>query len=170
MVEAPQKSGALITARCALEQGRDVYVIPGNIDNPNCEGSNALLQEGAAAVFSGWDIMKVYAAQYPDTVRGKEMRRPKAILQVAQSAEIPVFDKKDIDNPANNSYSVTISENNTLTPAEKKVLSVLGPTPMGMDDVMAQLDLPAAEVLQIITKLSLEGMVINHPGRQVSLR
>lgn len=170
VIEAPQKSGALITARDALEQGRDVYAVPANIDMPTCAGSNALLADGATAVFSGWDILKVYAPQYPGVVSqtGNDLQTP--VLRVAQPVEIPVYDKKDIDNFENNSYSVTISEDNTLTEAEKKVLSVLNRTPQAMDDVIAQLDIPAAEVLKIITKLSLEGKIMSHPGRLVSVR
>ncbi|MBR2309771.1 MAG: DNA-processing protein DprA [Oscillospiraceae bacterium] len=170
IIEAPEKSGALITARDALEQGRDVYAVPGNIDMSSCAGSNALLGDGAAAVFTGWDILKQYAAQYPDSVQAPVSGRAKTVLQVAQPTEKPTFDKKDIDNPANNPYSVKIDDSSALTPAEETVLSVLSRTPVAMDDVMAQLDLPAAEVLQIITKLSLDGKVINHPGRLVSLR
>jgi DNA processing protein len=60
VVEAPEKSGSLITANLAAEQGRDVFVVPGNIDMPGFVGSNRLLQEGAilaassmAVIFSG---------------------------------------------------------------------------------------------------------------------
>ena len=170
VIEAPQKSGALITARDALEQGRDVYAVPANIDMPSCAGSNALLGDGATAVSSGWDILKVYAPQYSDTVSRVAPERPQPVLRVAQPVEIPAVDKKDIDNFENNSYSVEISEDNTLTPAEKKVISVLDRMPKAMDDVIAQLDIPAAEVLKIITKLSLEGKIVNHPGRLLSVR
>ena len=170
VIEAPAKSGALITAKDALEQGRDVYAVPANIDLPTCEGSNALLGEGAAAVFTGWDILKVYAAQYPETVALRKTGTVKPVVQVAQPEQIFVPDKKFIDNPAPNSYSVTIDETNSLTPAEEKVLSVLSRTPKAMDEVLAQLDMPAGEVLKIMTKLSLEGLVVNHPGRLVSVR
>lgn len=170
VIEAPAKSGALITAKDALEQGRDVYAVPANIDMPTCEGSNALLGDGAAAVFTGWDILKVYAAQYPNTVVFRKIGTPAPELRVAQPEQIFVPDKKVVDNPDLNSYSVKIDEEISLTLAEEKVLSVLTRTPKAMDEVMAQLDMPAGEVLKIITKLSLEGLVVNHPGRMVSLR
>ena len=66
VVEAPEKSGALITANQALEQGRDVFVVPGNIDVPTFVGSNRLLRDGAVAISSGWDIMSEYQALFPD--------------------------------------------------------------------------------------------------------
>ena len=170
VIEAPAVSGALITAKDALEQGRDVYVVPANIDLPSCEGSNALLSDGAAAVFTGWDILKVYADQYPETVALRKTGAPKLAVQPEQPEEKFVPDKKFIDNPAPNSYSVTISETISLTPAEEKVLSVLSRTPKAMDEVLSQLDMPTGEVLKIMTKLSLDGLVVNHPGRLVSLR
>lgn len=54
VVEAPEKSGALITAREAADQGRDVFVVPGNIDVDSCAGSNSLLRDGATPVTCGW--------------------------------------------------------------------------------------------------------------------
>lgn len=66
IVEAPKKSGALITAARALEQGRDLFVVPGNIDSPACKGSNELLKDNCAlAVTSGYDILREYEAAYP---------------------------------------------------------------------------------------------------------
>jgi DNA processing protein len=170
VIEAPAKSGALITAKDALEQGRDVYAVPANIDMPTCEGSNALLGDGAAAVFTGWDILKVYAAQYPDTVAFRKTGKSQAQLRVAQPEQNLTDDKKYIDNPVTSPYSVTIDEENSLTPAEETGMSVLTRTPKAMDEVLAQLDLPAGEVLKIITKLSLDGLIVNHPGRMLSKR
>ena len=65
VVEAPEGSGALITANQALEQGRDVFAIPGNIGVKHCEGSNRLLREGAILVESGWDVLRDYAREAP---------------------------------------------------------------------------------------------------------
>ena len=65
LIEAPEKSGALITVSCALEQGKDVFVLPGDITNKNYVGNNHLLQEGASAVYTPKDILSEYAAEYP---------------------------------------------------------------------------------------------------------
>lgn len=75
VIEAPERSGALITAALALEQGRDVFAVPGNIDAPSCRGSNALLKEGAGPALNGWDIMSVYADLYPDAVKAPDCVR-----------------------------------------------------------------------------------------------
>ncbi len=68
VVEAGERSGALITARHALEQGRDVFAVPGNVNSPQSAGTNQLLTSGAAAVRCGWDIMKEYEHLFPDKV------------------------------------------------------------------------------------------------------
>jgi len=170
VIEAPAKSGALITAEAALEQGRDVYAVPANIDMLTCRGSNELLNSGATAVFSGRGVMKEYAERYPGILKGIEKPSPKPRMQAAQTVQIPGIDKKDIDNPADNSYIVTTVGQKELTLEEKQVLACLTQTPQSMDAVLAQLDIPAGEALRILTGLSLRGLVTNHPGRMVSVK
>ena len=72
VVEAPERSGALITARHAMEQGREVFVVPGNINSDTSAGSNNLLREGAMAVFEGYDILREYASRFPGQIRKAE--------------------------------------------------------------------------------------------------
>ena len=176
VIEAPEKSGALITAREALEQGRDVFVVPGNIDVATCAGSNALLQDGAAAVFSGWDALKDYAYQYPGQVEKRDFSyfpdRDITQTKVAQTAQLPKLphrsDKKDIDKKNTNDYIVLDNIHSQLTEQERKILSCLSRIPRPVDEVIAHTGIPAPEVLRALTKLALEGMVINHPGRLVS--
>ncbi len=170
VIEAPAKSGALITARDAMDQGRDVYAVPANIDMPSCEGSNALLSEGAAAVFTGWDILRQYEAQYPDAVAQRSSAPRRTNLKVAQLPVQPITDKKDIDNPAPTFYSGKNDTDTPLTETEQKVLACLSGMPRPMDEVMAQLELPPGEVLTVLTHLSVRGMVNLHPGRLVSAR
>ncbi len=182
VVEAPQVSGALITARSAFDQGRDVFAVPGNIDIPNYAGSNALLQDCAAAVLSGWDVMKAYADQYPGTVAKREPQVQKAYensvvtqpLRVAQDLQILGLeeqpDKKYIDNPTAKAYIDLDAILQKLDPEEQKIVSCLGAEPIPAEQIIAQVELPAAKVLGILTKLALKGVVTNHPGRLVSLK
>ena len=60
VIEAPKKSGALITAETALKQGRNVFAIPGKVGELNSEGSNALIKNGAKMVTSATDILVEY--------------------------------------------------------------------------------------------------------------
>jgi DNA processing protein len=75
VIEAPLRSGALITAADALEQGREVFAMPGNVDAPSCEGSNDLLREGAIPLISADDIAAEYSARFPDKITLSEARR-----------------------------------------------------------------------------------------------
>lgn len=68
VIEASLKSGSLITARLANEQGRDVFVIPGNPIQDNYKGSNALLRDGAIPLLSAVDVFNQYAFNYPDII------------------------------------------------------------------------------------------------------
>ena len=175
VIEAPSRSGALITAQDALEQGRDVFVVPGSIDNPTCSGSNGLLREGATAVFSGWDVLEQYAYQYPQTIQKSEKSTANNQTDLSDFSAFvqetkPAADKKVVDNPAGTSYSVLENKSLKLTQQEQMLLACLDRTPRLVDDVIAQAQLPASTVLSMLTKLSLRGLVINHPGRLVSVR
>lgn len=165
VVEAPKKSGALITARCALDQGRDVFVVPGNIDSAACEGSNALLLDGAQPVMSGWNLLQGYSAAFPETVA----KRDAPVLPDAE-AENPASDKKDIDNPAEPPYHCMMDRLAELDPEEQSLMRLLGAEPVLMDHLISESQLPAAKVLSMMTLLSMKGFVTMHPGRRVSAK
>lgn len=173
VIEAPETSGALITARYALEQGRDVFAVPGNIDAPTCAGSNALLQDGAATALSGWDIVKEYEAQYPGTVANRKVplqqeERTETVALVAQRTQ--TVDKKDIDKKPVSFYSGIEIPLNQISEEEKQLLACLTKDPTPVDDVIAAVGQPSGRVLSMLTKLALQGLVQNHPGRLVSLK
>ncbi len=180
VVEAPEKSGALITAQAASSQGKDVFAVPGNVGVATSVGSNMLLQDGASAVLCGWDIMKEYQDRYPDTVEKREpVLRPldfepmEVQRAVAQKAAVPVQrteKKKDIDNPQDSNYSVLGGKSEQWSPEEAAIIACLNKTPRPVDDVIAQVGRPAGEVLSVLTRLVVKGKVINHPGRQVSVK
>ncbi len=169
VVEAPERSGALITARHAMEQGREVFVVPGNINSDTSAGSNNLLREGATAVFEGYDILREYASRFPRQIRKAE---PKEITQIPEKEEkIPTKPaKKPIDNREVTQYSVLNSGAGTLTEEEKALLSHLTPKIEGVDEVIARSGMETAKALSVLTKLSLKGMVKHHPGKCISLK
>lgn len=162
VVEAPQKSGALITARDAAAQGRDVFVVPGNIDGETCQGSNALLRDGAAAVFSGWDVLCDYQGSYPQLVRPEQ---PKVAIKEKVQTEP---DKKYVDIPVPKPYSVIENTKDELTQQEQALLACLDRTPKPVDAVIAEAQVPVPVALRLLTKLALSGYVVNHPGKLIS--
>ena len=68
VVEGDRSSGAMITARCALSQGRDLFALPGMVGEQNSEGTNALLREGATPVTCAYDLLSDYQLLYPDKI------------------------------------------------------------------------------------------------------
>lgn len=176
VVEAPKGSGALITARHALEQGRDVFVVPGNINSPTCEGSNALLQEGAVPVLSGWDVVSGYEFLYP----GKLQKSLKVSLYtgeetLAKVAQTPAHlenstnksaksGKIPIDNGEKSPYIELVKNRPTLDEEEQAVLACLTGSPQQASILMAALDMPSGKVLSVLTMLTVKGYAKKHPG------
>lgn len=152
VVEAPLKSGALITARQALEQGRDVFVVPGNIGVSTCEGSNALLKDGAALVTSGWDVVGEYAYCYPNQIQ-------KELSSASQADDKIVVDKEmqplysDFDNTAAG-----------LDDTERAILAAIGTDEQLIDTVIAKTGFSSGDVLAALTMLEVQGIVITRPG------
>lgn len=172
VVEAPERSGALNTARHTLEQGRDVFVVPGNVDSTSSAGSNQLLREGAIPVFTGWDVVSQYEYLYPGFVRRVDVTAGETVLKqqsVFPGAETRT-DNKSIDNPGKSRYSVEDNRALNLTEEEKAVLSHLTHQPVHVDKVIDAAGLPAGKVLSVLTMLAMKGAVKNHPGKCVSLK
>ncbi len=175
VVEAPEKSGALITARLAFEQGRDVFVVPGNIDVAACAGSNALLQERALAVFSGWDILREYESLYPGKLERREpaAARPQetGAVKVAEEAQLPRDTAhKSVDKKENCPYSGIKNTVSQFSEEEQALLKCIGPEPRPVDEVIAIAQLSPGKVLGLLTVLAIRGAVEHHPGNRVSLK
>ncbi len=180
VVEAPEKSGALITARDAAEQGRDVFCVPGNIDVETFAGSNALLREGAIPVFSGWDVVSEYADIYGDKVRpftsGAPMEYPeKKELKVAQKplspVKAPAFDRKKEKKPIDKSAKQPYSDiHDALSAEERKVVDLLKNGDMLLDEVIAESGMSVPKVSSIVTMLQIRGIITKNAGNILSLK
>lgn len=177
VIEAPKVSGALITANAALEQGRDVFAIPGNIDVPACAGSNALLQGQARPAFTGWDILKEYTTLYPDKVHKATpldafFQGTTLQPQVSEEVILPKKAEKprkiSIDKDEKSSYSVIDKPLPPLSEQEKAILSHITGTPRPVDDIILETGLPSQKVLSVLTMLAIKGVVENHPGGFIS--
>lgn len=183
VVEAPRKSGALITADRALEQGRDVFTLPANVGTPTAAGNLQLLREGALLVEEGWDVMREYQSLYPDRIAPQQAAIPMTLApgqwdpepegegaKVAQRRTSPKkADKKDIDNRKNRDYIDVQEISDSLTPDERAVLAELGAQPVRMDELIDRVQQPAGRVLAALTLLEVKGIVKRLPGQQFTL-
>ncbi len=192
LIEAPERSGALITASLALEQGRDVFVIPGNVDAESCRGSNALLKEGAIPVFSGMDIVEQYTDLYPEKLSaGEDLKlteldgETRGRLVEAEMAEAAKprkkrpaqrktpekidtdpasSSKKVFDNGEDPVYIDILVDPEALTLDERAVLKALDTT-LHIDDITVRTGLPAMAVMSALTMLEINGCVVQKPGK-----
>ena len=158
VVEAPERSGALITAAAALEQGRDVFAVPGPIDAPASVGCNQLIRDGAGLVSDAWDILREYEGRFPEKLcaPGQASPRPQVTGYQTEKAE-PARPAKPMVDPAERG----------LTDDQSALLRAMDEeTPMLVDDLIEQTGIPARRVLSALTLLEIEELVTQHSGKR----
>ena len=136
VVEATKRSGSLITANHAAEQGREVFAVPGRIDSMKSTGSHALLQEGAKLVFNIKDIIE----ELPTGISGQA-------------------DENILADAGNTLPSVPLS------PEEEKIYSFLDVYPSSIDEIVRQCDLTPQKANELLLMLELKGVVESLPGK-----
>ena len=145
VVEAHTKSGSLITAQYAAEQGRDVYAVPGFPLDPRAQGPNRLLKDGAILVQNAEDIFAVLESTSPFALKD---------LFQQQSAPIIIHGKPTETD---------------LDAATEQVLENLGSAPIEIDHLIRETHLTASVVHIVLMQLELAGNVERAPGNRVSL-
>ena len=140
VVEAAERSGSLITARLAGEQGREVFAVPGSPLDPRAGGANALIQQGAGLVTSARDIIEALA--------------PLREHLGARSMEEPAGELAD-EEPSEDTRS--------------RIVTLLSPSPMKVDDLVQLSGASVAEVLIVLLEIELAGRLERHSGGSVSL-
>ena len=155
-----------------MEQGRDVFVVPGNVDMESFRGSNRLLRSGAIAVSSGRDVMEEYDLLYPEKLLPKRgLDKPKKAEKQEPKPEAPeILKKKTIDNGNPPPYSGQNDILQGLSADEQTVMTAIGTGIESVDDVIAQTGLPSGKVLGILTMLEIRKKIVRHPGKRVSRR
>jgi DNA processing protein len=144
VVEASPKSGSLITARFALEQGRDVFAVPGSPLDPRAQGPNDLLRHGAILVENAQDVI---GPLHPHLTRTVEEKKP----------------------PPRPAAPPGAVDENILERARQPVLDCLGYAPTAVDDVLRQCPHPPGAVLTVLLELELAGRIERLAGNRISL-
>jgi len=142
VVEAAQRSGSLITARLANEQGREVMTVPGSPLDPRCRGTNDLIRKGATMVENAEDVLAVVKA-----MRGGAIAEPPS---------------KDYEAAAAAAGSVPDDTRN-------RIIEALGPSPAPVDAIIRELGLSPAIVLTVLLELELAGKLERQPGNMAAL-
>lgn len=152
VVEAPARSGSLVTAGHALEQNRDVFAVPGNADATACAGTNRLLRQGAVPVTSGSDIMEHYRLDFAP----------------AQTPGEPIQLKKEIDKAQDLLYIDLVEKIQSLPEPQRAVALAMTQPDMLPDDITAKTGLPAQRVMAALTLLEIAG-IVRQENRRYSL-
>ena len=146
VVEASEKSGSLITARIALEQGREVFAVPGSIDSSGSRGTNKLIKQGAKLIENVEDILEEIL---PQVTRAPKLVKP---------------DQRQ-KQPDDQQKILTSSPDLVLKETEKTVWQVLSQKPVHIDQIITSTGLTAHEVLVILLNLELQGLIEQKPGK-----
>lgn len=172
VVEAARRSGTLITARMANEQGREVFAIPGSPLDPRCEGTNDLLRDGANVVTSVEDILTILRP-----LAGEADRSPRLFRESLAQDSDAFFDEllEGVDDaPANppqtgmNGFIHQPRMDEAAAAPDAALLELLSPTPMDVDTLGRMAGLTPAKLRIALTELDLDGQITWHSGNRVS--
>ncbi len=160
IVQAPEKSGALITAARAQEQGRDIFVVPGNVDDNSFTGSNALIRDGACLIRSGQDIIDEYRWRIP---RKNGNSTPPDMYNETEPAKLVIDNNKGI------SYIDLMEQLGQLSEEEITLVGTLSGGELYSDELIARSALRPEAALSALTLLELKGYIKAQPDGRFKL-
>ena len=143
VVEAAAKSGSLITARTALDQGREVLAVPGHPIDARASGCNMLIRDGATLVRSAADVIEALPKNKP--------KETQAEMSLDTTPEPTGRTPRD------------------TTALHQQILQRLGPSPLAEDQLIRDLGAPARSVAPVLVDLELDGQITRQPGGLLSL-
>ena len=179
VIEAARRSGSLITARFAGEQGREVFAVPGSPLDPRAEGTNDLLRDGAMICTRASDILDALAPLLRDG-----LPEPGTLFEKYEEASEPLWDELDLfdapppltmaghemdeEPPPPFLMPVAIADSAPVD-WRARILDLLGPSPVSLDDLARLSEAPLAQMRVVLFELELEGRIERHGGGLVSL-
>lgn len=156
VVEAAFRSGSLITAGYAADQGRDVFAVPADILSPVSQGVNKLIRDGAKPVSCAQDILEEYAERYPEKISldvgaADDMIKDNSAVQKQEAQKRSFPQKADMSDDA------------------RKIYSVLTRVPVHLSKIGEKTGLSASRLLSALTELELSGAARSYSGGRYSL-
>jgi DNA processing protein len=177
VVEAARRSGSLITATFAQEQNREVFAVPGSPLDPRAEGANDLIRQGATLCTSAQDIFEVLAplaargaTRYdllfePDPAPFHELLWDESEeLEFSAAPAVPMFSSGSVT-----SEGEAGEESGAQAPPRVRVETLLGPSPVVIDDLARAAGCTTGETRLVLQELEIEGRIERHGGDRVSL-
>ena len=148
VVEAALQSGSLITARYAVEQNRDLFVVPGSPMDPRYRGSNALIRNGAALISNAQDVMDTLKAPYHQIMREA----------AAEQEQDNYLQDQEITEP----------DAQTLDQLSTEIMGHLSDAPILLDELLRACSYSSSIVMSSLLELDLAGKITRHPGNKIS--
>ncbi len=173
VIEAAKISGALITARHALEQGRDVFGVTGRPNDPNHEGVNALLRDGAKPIFTADDIFSEYESEFANIIDVERAKKENLTKLYRSLNSSKYFHREPVitsNTPVSENTDKKIKKNidETLPKNIKIVYNCIDTELFTVDDLLVS-GLPFEEILAAVTQLELYGYIKAIPGGRYSI-
>lgn len=171
VIEAPMKSGSLITANLAIETGKDLFAVPGDINRANSAGCNMLITRGAKLVTKADDLLEEYVYELqriqrsvlPDTCKEHDVQ----VYTVPNEARVGDASHARINNVQQiSAEDKCFSE---LNAEEKKIISILIKGNSGADEISRQLEKPMSELNSMLVVLEMKGFIGKLPGNNFKL-
>lgn len=169
-IEAPERSGVLLFANEAAEQGKEIFALPSNADSQTGAGTNALIRDGARLVTCGWDIMSEFAGRFPERIHRPAEAQPVFEEKAPEKpAEKPSADKKVIDKENDRAYIDWKERLAALSEDQLRIVAAIDKGGSHIDEIIETSTFPAPKVLAQLTVLEIRGIVRRGPGKRFML-
>ena len=157
LIETPQDSGAMITARDAAEYGREVWAVPGPIEGGRSRGCHRLIQDGAGLADSPADVLRALGLAVEE-----DLKLPSPTRRISSTRAVPVLRVPEVVGAS--AAASLFEEPDGLTDTESRLIVAFGSEPRHADEAGRQAGLGASEVAVALTLLEMKGLLRREPG------
>ncbi len=170
VLEAPEKSGTRLFCREALEQGKEIFALPGNADAAMSAGCLQLIKEGAKLVTCGQEVVEEFLPLYPETLSLRDVEKlPEEDEEKEALSKEPEREAKAIDKAGDKGYIDLKERLEGLSEVQRQIMLAIEAPSSPIDDVIETTGLSAAKVLAQLTVLEIKGLVCRVPGRRIAV-